>query len=179
MSALTVQDLKVLIVDDDRSMRTLIRNVLMQLGVQDVSDVPDGAQALEDIRAFRPNLILCDMKMEPVGGIEFVRQLRADKDSVFRFVPIIMITAYADLNTVAEARDAGVTEFMAKPLSAAALEKRINRVLKNSRPFVEAPDFAGPDRRRNQDETFGGAERRAMEPNYIESPLASGAPSLP
>ena len=170
MKKKSIDELNVLVIDDDRHMRMLIRNVLFALGVKDVIDADDGKTALEEIKEFKPDLILCDMKMEPMGGMEFVKQLRKDPANPCRFVPIIMITAYADLKTVASARDSGVNEIMAKPLSAAALEKRIQRVLGTPRPFVEAPDFSGPDRRRNKKPTPGGPERRETEPKFLTPP---------
>ncbi len=170
MKEISLEQLNVLIVEDERHMRTLIRNVVVALGVQDVAEASDGKTAVEEMKAFRPDLMLVDLKMEPMGGLEFVRLLRADAENPFRFVPIIMITAYADLDTVAMARDVGITEFMAKPISAAALEQRIQRVLKDSRRFVEAPEFAGPDRRRGKKTDFGGKERREIPPKFLDPP---------
>lgn len=177
MKKMTIADLNVLLIEDDRNMRMLIRNVLMTLGVKDVAEAANGGKAMEEMQAFRPNLILCDMKMTPVGGIQFVRTLRATRNNPFRMVPVIMVTAYADLESVAEARDVGVTEFMAKPISAADLEKRIQRVLNDVRRFVESPEFSGPDRRRGKKTEFGGKERRETEPTFIEPPGA--APNKP
>jgi len=165
MKPLPLQGMNILVVEDDRHMRLLIRNVLFSLGANDVADAGDGQAAFEVIKGFKPNLILCDLRMTPMGGLQFVRTLRSDAENASRFVPVIMITAYADLATVAEARDVGVTEFMAKPLSAAALEKRIARVLHDPRPFVEAPHFAGPDRRRHAKAEFGGRDRRENKPS--------------
>jgi len=165
-----VEDIRALVVDDDRHMRILIRDMLMALGAQDVADASSGARAFEEIEAFRPNLILCDLKMEPMGGLQFLKRLRADADNPCRLTPVIMVTAYAEVDVVAKARDAGVTEFMAKPVSAAAMAKRVERVLKDHRPFVTTPDFTGPDRRRGRDVTFGGKDRRENEPTYLEIP---------
>ena len=173
MKKKTIDELNVLVIDDDRHMRMLIRNVLFALGVKDASDASDGKTALQEMKEFKPDLILCDLKMEPMGGMEFVRQLRKDPENPYRFVPIIMITAYAELETVANARDSGVNEFMAKPLSASALEKRIQRVLENPRPFVEAPEFSGPDRRRGKKTASGGSERRETEPTFLTPPKPS------
>ena len=172
MKVKTIEQLNVLIVEDDRHMRMLIRNVLFALGIKDVAEASDGETAVEEMKAFRSDLILVDLKMEPLGGLEFVRRLRADANNPYRFVPVIMITAYADIDTVAMARDAGITEFMAKPISAAALEQRIQRVLNDSRQFVEAPEFAGPDRRRGKKTTFGGEDRREIPPKFLDPPEA-------
>ncbi len=155
-----IQEMNVLIVDDDRHMRMLIRNVVFALGVKDVIEASEGSAALEELKASRADFVLCDMKMEPMGGLEFVKRLRSDPDNPYRLVPVIMITAYAELETVAKARDAGVSEFMAKPFSADALNKHIQRVLKDSRQYVEAQDFVGPDRRRSKKDEFGGENRR-------------------
>jgi CheY-like chemotaxis protein len=168
--ARTIAEMNILIIDDDRHMRSLIRNILFALGVQDVAEAGDGRQALDELDACKPDLILCDLKMEPMGGLEFIHYLRADADNPHRLVPIIMITAYAELATVADARDKGVNEFMTKPLSAAALEKRILRVLEDPRGFVDSENFAGPDRRRRRD-TQGspsGPERRAHDPTFVK-----------
>jgi len=163
-----IQEMIVLIVDDDRNMRMLIRNVVFALGVKDVVEASDGSVALEELKTSHPDLILCDMKMEPMGGLEFVKRLRSDPDNPYRFVPVIMITAYAELATVANARDAGVSEIMAKPLSAEALDKRIQRVLTDPRHFVEAPDFVGPDRRRRKKDEVVGENRRETPPTFLD-----------
>ena len=163
-----IQEMNVLIIDDDRQMRMLIRNVVFALGFKDVVEASDGAAALEELKVSRADLVLCDMKMEPMGGLEFVKRLRSDSENPYRFVPVIMITAYAELKTVAKARDAGVSEFMAKPLSADALDKRIQRVLKDPRHFVEAPEFVGPDRRRSKKDEFEGENRRKTPPVFLE-----------
>jgi len=170
MKVKSIEQLNVMIVEDDRHMRMLIRNMLFGLGVKDVAEASDGKAAVEEMQAFRSDLMVVDLKMEPIGGLEFVRRLRADAKNPYRFVPVIMITAYADLDTVAMARDVGITEFMAKPISATALQQRIERVLKDSRQFVEAPDFAGPDRRRGKKDTSGGKERREIQPKFVDPP---------
>ena len=170
MKEKSIDQLNVLIVEDDRHMRMLIRNVLFALGVHDVVEAKDGKVAIEEMKAFRPDLVLVDLKMEPLNGLEFVRQLRSDAANPHRFVPVIMITAHADLDTVAMARDVGITEFMAKPISASAIEQRIHRVLKDVRRFVEAPKFAGPDRRRGKKASADGPERREHEAKIITPP---------
>jgi DNA-binding response OmpR family regulator len=77
------------------------------------------------------------------------------------FVPIIMLTGHSEKRRVTAARDAGVTEFLAKPLSAKALYERIVNVVVNPRPFVKTRTYFGPDRRRNAGAgTYAGPERR-------------------
>ena len=163
-----IQEMNVLIVDDDRHMRMLIRNLVFALGIKDVIEASDGAAALEELKTSHADLVLCDMKMEPMDGLDFVRRLRYDPENPYRFVPVIMITAYAELETVADARDAGVSVFMAKPFSAGTLNKHIQRVLKDPRKFVEAKDFVGPDRRRSKKGEFVGENRRETPPTFLE-----------
>lgn len=170
MNQKPIQEMNALIVEDDRHMRKLIRNVVLALGIKDVTEASDGSAALEEMKVSRVDLVLCDMKMEPMGGLEFVKRLRSNPDNPYRFVPVIMVTAHAELDTVKSARDAGVSEFMAKPISAEALDKRIQRVLRDKRHFVEAPNFVGPDRRHTQKDKFGGEDRRKTPPTFLEIP---------
>ena len=136
MQQKSIQELNVLIVDDDQHMRMLIRNVVFALGVKDVMEASDGSAALDELKATCADLVLCDMKMEPLGGLAFVKRLRADPNNPCRFVPVIMITAYAELKAVADARDAGVSEFMAKPITAGALNKRIQQEISTAAPKI-------------------------------------------
>jgi response regulator RpfG family c-di-GMP phosphodiesterase len=96
-------------------------------------------------------------------GIEFTRLLRTSADSPDKFIPVIMTTGYSDRSTVIAARDAGVTEFLAKPITAKALYGRVLEVINNPRPFIRSKTYFGPDRRR-RDEPFDGPERRIAGP---------------
>ena len=97
-----IGEMNVLIIEDDRHMRMLIRNVVFAIGVKEVFEATDGEAAFEEMKTVHPDMVLCDLKMSPMGGLEFVRQLRADTENPHRFTPVIMITAYAGLNTVAD-----------------------------------------------------------------------------
>ncbi len=167
MTQKPIKELNVLVVDDNRHMRTLIRNIVFALGVKDVEEARDGSEALDVLETFHADLVLCDLQMEPMGGLEFVKRLRSNSDTQYRFVPVIMITAYAEMETVENARDTGVTEFMAKPITANALNKHIERVFRNPRYFVEASDFVGPDRRRLKKEELAGTNRREAAPTFL------------
>lgn len=164
----SINELNVLIVDDNRHMRTLIRNVVFALGVKDVEEAGDGTEALEVLKTFDTDLVLCDLQMEPMDGLEFVRRLRCDSENPYRFIPVIMITAYAERETVTSARDKGVTEFMAKPITGDALNKRIEQVFKDPRHFVQATGFVGPDRRRIKKDNLAGSNRREKSPVFLD-----------
>ena len=98
--------------------------------------------------------------MEPVNGCEFTKLLRTARDSPNHFVPIIMLTAYAERSKVEAARDAGVTEFCAKPVTATELYRKVCAVINTPRSFVRTSVYFGPDRRRRKDDGYKGKERR-------------------
>ncbi len=98
-----------------------------------------------------------------MDGLEFVRLLRTDTNSPNPFVPVIMLTAHTEAKRVVEARDAGVTEFLAKPISAHQLYSRIRAIIEHPRPFVRAKSYVGPDRRRRQEPDFKGPEQRTQD----------------
>jgi DNA-binding response OmpR family regulator len=98
--------------------------------------------------------------MEPMNGIELAHEIRTNALSSNRMVPIVLITGYSALSRVAQARDAGVTEFLVKPFSANDLAKRIAYVINKPRDFIDSHDYFGPDRRRRQHPDYKGPFRR-------------------
>lgn len=158
---LGVDGLKVLVVDDNRHFRNLTRTVLQSVGIRQIEDASDGIFALQTLRDFKADLVILDWKMEPMDGIAFARRLRCSPDSPNPFIPILMVSGHADVSLVRQARDAGINEFLAKPISVKQLTTRIVAVLGKPRPFVRTSTFYGPDRRRRQI-PFHGAEQRGM-----------------
>jgi two-component system, chemotaxis family, chemotaxis protein CheY len=156
-----LERLKVLIVDDNMHMRSMIRSILYALGVRDVETANDGEDAFKKLNLFAADVVLCDWNMEPMNGLEFVRQVRNDSDTPNPYVSIIMLTGYTDIERVFEARDSGVHEFLAKPVSAEKIYARIKTVIERERMFVKAGDYFGPDRRRRDDPSYSGEDRRA------------------
>ena len=121
------------------------------------------------------DLIFVDWRMERVDGLELVKRVRTGADSVNPYVPIIMVTGYADGARVKAARDAGVSDLLVKPISLAALAQRIGAVLNEPRPFIRTPGYFGPDRRRRA-LRFVGADRRKLQQGLI--PLDGVQPQL-
>ena len=148
-----------MVVDDNRHMLNLIEAILRGLDIRIVSSKVDAADAFKEMNISAVDLVICDQMMEPLNGIEFTQLLRTSKDSPDRFVPVIMVTGNSDVATVKAARDAGVTEFMVKPVSAKGLYARILEVINNPRPFLRTKTFFGPDRRRHF-QSYDGTERR-------------------
>jgi len=166
MSDYNLSRLNFLIVDDNKHMRALVKSILHALGVKNVLEASDGADAFKELRHFPADVIICDWNMSPLDGLDFVRMVRTGSDSPNPFVPIIMLTGHTEMNRVMEARDSGVHEFLAKPISAKKLYSRIRSIIENPRPFVRAGLYFGPDRRRKTNPNYNGPERRKadMEP---------------
>jgi DNA-binding response OmpR family regulator len=109
------------------------------------------------------DIIMTDLSMQPLDGIDFTRLVRRSKDSPNPMCPIIMITGHSTLQRVHEARDAGVNEFLAKPLAAKGVIERLNQVVEHPRPYVRTDSYFGPDRRRRADPNFSGPFRRESD----------------
>ena len=164
------KELKVLVVDDDRFMLTLIREILISLGIHGAHDVSDPLQALDEVKRLSPDLIITDWQMEPMDGLEFVRTVRRREDIPNPFVPIIMVSGRMDREIVQKARDSGANEVVAKPVSIGAIEKRIIAVIDHPRPFIVSKTYFGPDRRRQDlGPPPGVPERRTATAKKIES----------
>jgi two-component system, chemotaxis family, chemotaxis protein CheY len=140
--------LHVLVVDDNAHMRSIVVAILRGIGIGTVKEATDGADALDVMRNGVPDLVICDLNMSPVDGLEFSQMIRTAPDSPYPFVPIIMMTGHTERSKVSAARDAGVNEVLAKPISARGLLDRIVSVIDRPRPFVKTANYTGPCRRR-------------------------------
>lgn len=140
-------------------MRGLIRRLLEAFDIKRVRDAVDGADGLRALSDIMPDIVVTDYAMQPMNGIEFVRQVRLADDTPNPYLPIIMVTGYTEKHRIVRARDSGVTEIVAKPVSSLSLYSRIVAVIERPRPFVRTANFFGPDRRRRQ-VPFKGEERR-------------------
>ncbi len=160
MGAPSFDHFKALVVEDNAHMRVLLRSLLLALGVKNVYEAAEGLTGFEELRNRKPDFVLSDLSMKPVDGIEFTRMVRMGKDSPNPYVPIIMVTGHTERLRVEAARDAGVTEFLAKPITAQNLLLRIIEIVERPRPFVRCENYFGPDRRRHRDEEHPGPWRR-------------------
>lgn len=171
--------LKVLVVDDSKYMRTVFREFLNALGVKRgmITECSNGEDALEVFHIFSPDLVITDYLMEPVDGLELTRKIRRDENEIASFTPIILCTGYTEPDRVVEARDAGVHEVLAKPITAETLYARIRNIVEHPRGFERSDDYIGPDRRRRTEEVEDhkreadgviGIDDNAMPPNPAE-----------
>lgn len=160
MSGPSFDHLRALVIEDNAHMRTLLRSLMQAIGVGTVIECADGATGYVALREKRPDFVLTDLSMKPVDGIEFTKMVRTAKDSPNPYLPIIMVTGHTERARVEAARDAGVTEFLAKPITVQNLLLRIVEIVERPRPFVRCANYFGPDRRRRRDPDFTGPWRR-------------------
>lgn len=160
---MALNSLKVLIVDDNAHMRSMLLQVVKSTGIGQVHLAGDSAQALQTIRDQDIDILITDMAMEPFDGIDLVRMIRRSPDSAKPMLPVLMITGHMTLSRIQEARDAGVNEFVAKPISVKAVLERLEAIIERPRDFIQAPDYFGPDRRRRRDPNYTGPKRRRGE----------------
>lgn len=166
------QTLSVLVADANNFSRTLIGEILRSLNVSNISS----ARNEEMARTFlidRPIdvILLSWEESDAFDGLKFVRELRKVEDERIRRLPVVLITAGLTRQMVINGRDAGVDEFLAKPISPLAMRQRLEMVVETPRPFVDCSVYLGPCRRRKNPADYYGAKRRAGERSAPSAPM--------
>ncbi|WP_203294275.1 response regulator [Maricaulis parjimensis] len=153
---------RTLIVDDNGYMLTILRTILHGFGIKQIHESRDPADAFDLVKSDAVDIIITDYQMDILDGLDFVRLVRTADDSPNPLVPIIMLSAYSEKSRVMAARDAGVTEFCCKPVTAKEMFSKIASVINEPRPFIRNKSYFGPDRRRADPNksTYKGPERR-------------------
>lgn len=164
---MALDGLSALILDDNAHMRGLVRVILSSFGVRRIEEAPDAASAFGLLAGGDIDIAFVDFKLGGMDGLGFCRMIRMDPDSPNVFLPIIMITAYSERSRVIEAINAGVDEFLVKPVRAIDVANRVNAVIERRRPFVRSPSYFGPDRRRRNDPRYKGEMRRSDDPGTL------------
>ncbi len=124
------KDVTVLIVEDEATTRASIRSQLRQIGISTILEAADGKAGLAELARTRPTLVLCDVHMKPVDGRQFLKMVRTVKVEWVKNIPIIFLTADANPDTVAFAKEFHVNGYLVKPISVNDLKARIDTVLK-------------------------------------------------
>lgn len=140
--------LKVLVVDDEHTMRRVTRSLLQAIGVKNIRDASDGREGLQAVCAWGPDVVVVDWKMPNLSGLDFVRQVRSPKEFPYPDVPIIMLTAFGERWRVMEAVDLGVNEFLLKPVSSKALQARLVSIIAKPRRMVKKGGCYVPEPRK-------------------------------
>ena len=126
-----LEGLRILVVDDEPFMRRTIRAVLRAIDHFDVEEAPDGDLALDLVAVFRPDVVLCDIAMPRMGGLQFVAHLREHPVAELRLIPVIILTGHADETTVLDAARLQVSSFVVKPVSPNRLRAHLQTIFAN------------------------------------------------
>ena len=121
------KDMAILVVDDYKTMLRIIRNLLKQLDFGNVDEALDGSEALKKLREKDYGLVISDWNMEPMTGLQLVREVRSDKK--LKKLPFIMVTAESKTENVVAAKEAGVSNYIVKPFNAETLKQKMVSVL--------------------------------------------------
>ena len=123
---MTSKNLKILVVDDFPTMRRIIRNLLKDLGYENVDEAEDGAMGLETLRNGSFDFVVSDWNMPNLDGLEMLKQIRADAN--LAKLPVLMVTAEAKKENIIAAAQAGASGYVVKPFTAATLEEKLNKI---------------------------------------------------
>jgi two-component system, chemotaxis family, chemotaxis protein CheY len=140
--------LKMLIVDDEPSMRKVTRALLQAIGIKQIWEASDGSSGLESICVHQPDIVILDWEMPSPNGPEFVRAVRSPINFPLPDVPVIMLTGHSERSCVVEAMRAGVNEYLLKPVSSTALLARIVSIVAKPRRMTKQGDYYGPEPRK-------------------------------
>ena len=151
----------VLIADSSPHMAGLITQMLRSLGRKDMREAYDAIKTMQELNRRAYEVLVIDTDLQGLDGVAFTRKLRAATECQNRYIPIIMMSSAPDAKRIADARDAGITEFLRKPFAANHLQSRLTNIAANPRGFIEAPAYIGPDRRRKSLDV--GEERRGAD----------------
>jgi len=122
-------NLKFLVVDDFSTMRRIVRNLLKELGFQNVDEAEDGVAALSKLRGSQFDFVVSDWNMPNMTGIDLLKEIRADDN--LKHLPVLMVTAEAKKENIISAAQAGANGYIVKPFTAATLEEKLNKIFQN------------------------------------------------
>jgi two-component system chemotaxis response regulator CheY len=119
--------MSILVVDDYNTMRRIVKNLLKQLGFDNVDEAADGGEAFTKLQEKQYGLVISDWNMEPVTGMELLKRVRADEK--LKMLPFVMVTAESKPENVIAAKQAGVSNYIVKPFNAETLKGKLTSVL--------------------------------------------------
>ncbi len=167
--------ISIMVVEDNEYMLDILLNSLRRMGFTRLQRSKNGKEAVDYLKltskgfsaAVEPvDIVITDLIMSPVSGVNLLQWLRDDKQSPNRFMPVIMLSGAADRANVEESRDRGVTDFMAKPFSVENIYKVLQRIIDNPRQYVTTQNYFGPCRRRSKSGPPKGMERRKPDESH-------------
>lgn len=153
-----------LIVDPNGLALQMLNDILSMLGANYVRRAADYDKAMAVLAEGGIDIVITERDLTPKSGIDMLDYIRKDPASRDRLLPVIVLTARSEEPFVIEARDHGANEFVAKPYTVDSLYKRLAAIIAFPRPYVSAPTYFGPERRRRQ-QPFNGPDRRGVDPD--------------
>ncbi|KLU14482.1 MULTISPECIES: chemotaxis response regulator CheY [Xenorhabdus] len=120
------KDLRFLVVDDFSTMRRIVRNLLKELGFNNVDEAQDGAEALTKLRTAEFDFVISDWNMPNIDGLELLKTIRNEEK--LAALPVLMVTAEAKKENIIAAAQAGASGYVVKPFTAAILEEKLNKI---------------------------------------------------
>jgi two-component system chemotaxis response regulator CheY len=129
-------NLKILVVDDFSTMRRIVRNLLKELGFNNVEEAEDGVDALGKLRGGGFEFVISDWNMPNMTGIDLLRNIRAD--AALKGLPVLMVTAEAKKENIIAAAQAGASGYVVKPFTSVTLDEKLNKIFKTMEGGVKA-----------------------------------------
>ena len=154
-----LSQLEVLILEENQFMRRLLRAIMRELGIRSVREVDNPYLAFKLIQENDIDLVFSNWA-PGLDALRFLKEVRTSPDCPNPTLPIIVVSAYTEINHVLAARDFGMTEFLAKPVAA---ETVYHAMIESKRSFIKSQNFVGPDRRRKRGQ-YPGMDRRTNPP---------------
>src|SRR5262245_58557729 len=158
--SINIRGLTFLIADPNSFFSSICHSMLRGFGANKAIEVRDAVSAIKVLREQKIDLLLCDAKLPPGGGLKLTHSIRWDSASDYRTIPILFMTSDTRTTAVAKARDCGANMVIVKPMSPASLYDRLAWIAFNPRKLVDAPTYFGPDRRFKIEGFPGGVGRR-------------------
>lgn len=158
-----LKKMKVLIVDPNAFMRGVVADSLRRLMVTHIAAAASAVEAFHVGRMFKPDLIIVDWDAGRMSGLEFTREIRRNTTGLARETPIILLAGVIDHDQLMSARQAGINEFLLKPVSAQGVLSRIEEIVLRPRKFIDSRNYVGPCRRRKDDPNYAGPWRRLTD----------------
>jgi len=153
------KNLDILFVDTNKNMHLVVRHLLLAMEIYNFRSCMKAENAFKMMEEQVPDILITELNMEPLNGIELIEKIRRGEHGADPYLPILVLTGQTEIDVVIRARNAGATEFLAKPASVSTLYDRLVWMIENPRPFIKAKKFLGPDRRRAM-RGYEGLERR-------------------
>jgi len=159
-SSVNLRDLVILVADPNSYLRRVVNGMLRGFGANKVLEVETSLGLFQALSAQKIDILLCDTRLAPHGGLKLTRTIRRNSDNENRTLPILLMSSDTSETTIKNARDAGANMVVAKPMSPTSLYDRLGWIAFNPRPFIDTATYFGPDRRFKIEGYPGGVGRR-------------------